>query len=213
MITPKSNNKAIALERELQALKAISTNGCLTTRCVGLWVYSANSEHVAINKVQQCLKRLELKKEVLKRTSVKGIAAWVLTRKGADRVNAALEGEGYRGYAHHGYDIGMLAWPRQMVVADHLAKKLKEPKTIGAVGAAGIRAGIGGPTLGDCDGFYFTENPSDRSTYTVTGVLAVLNAREGIQRKLKLLLKRNVKIDLVGDPCVVATLRKRTSVD
>jgi hypothetical protein len=209
--TPKKiSNKRIAAERELDCLKSIGTHGWLTTRYVGLSVWRDSSEHVAVNKSQLVLKRLEAKREVLKRPDcINGIAAWVLTKRGADRVNTILESEGLRGFAHHGHDVGLMEWSRTLLVVDYLTAKARTGKIAGVVGAAGIRAGIGGDSFKDCDGLYFSEDQNNPSAYTVVGVLGVTNARDGIQAKLKRLLKQNIKIDLAGDARIIATLRER----
>lgn len=196
--------------RELEVLKAIGLNGWLTTRLAGAWVWNDSNAHASTNRAQIVLARLLKKKEVAKRETMAGPTAWILTKSGADRVNVNLIAEGYeRGWAHHGYDAGTLNFVRHESLVDYLAAKLKEPGVLGAIGKAGLRAGIA-PGLEEADGAYIKSNFD--GGYTVVGVLSVTNAREGIQTKLKSLRTQKQVIDLAGDARIVATLRKRTSV-
>ena len=209
--TPVKSPKTIAAERELDGLQAIATNGWLTTRHLGLWVYRDSTEHVASNKASLLLKRLAYKKEVKKCDTCNGIAAWILTKRGAGRLNEILEARGANPYAHHGHDIGFLDWSRTITTVEHLVKQIRDKSklVVGAVGRAGIRSGEGGKQYADCDGFYFLDDSFFKDSYTVIGVLGITNAREGVQSKLRRLLAQNIKIDLAGDPRLVATLRER----
>lgn len=201
--------RELAAARELEALKALASCGWLTTRQVALWVWNTSSEHVAINKAQLVLKRLKEKKEVLARETEAGVTAWVLTKAGAEKVNVDLASGGYREWAHHGLDLGMFEYARTMTLNDFLARKMREESTRGAVGKAGLRAGLI-PALKDADGAYLIDN--GKGGYTVVGVLAVTNAREPLQAKYKALRSLSVKIDLAGDARLTATLRQRCAV-
>lgn len=207
--TKRPSVRAQAAERELEALKALASCGWLTTKQIALWVWINSSEHVAVNKAQLVLKRLKEKREVMARETEAGVTAWILTKGGAERVNVELEAAGYKGWAHHGLDLGMFEYGRTMTLNDFLAKKRREENVVAVVGKAGLRAGVI-KGLEEADGAYAKRN-SDGG-YTVVGVLAVTNAREALQAKYKALLRLNYQIDLAGDARLIATLRQRCAV-
>ena len=104
-----NTNRIRAVQTELEVLKALANCGWMSTRLIGRWVWGNSSDHVAINKAQLVLKRLSDQRQVLERGTPVGMKAWVLTKSGADRVNAELLAQGYsRGWAHHGYDLSTL---------------------------------------------------------------------------------------------------------
>lgn len=204
------NTRTTARARELEVLKCIGVNGWMLTRHIGLWVWNTSTEHTSINKAQLVLKRLLAMKYVARRETLNGISAWILTKNGADFVNACLIAEGYeRGWAHHGYDTGMLDYEHILTGVSYLTAKMREVGVAGAVGRAGLRAGLV-PALAECDGVYFKK--AKTGGYILVGVLAVTNAREGVQNKLKKLLADKHNIDLAGDARIIATLRKRITV-
>lgn len=207
----KPDVRTQARTRELEVLKALASVGWMTTRHVGLWVWVSSNQHVAINKATATLKRLEALKEVLRRhgdDTVIGVPVWVLTKRGADRLNVQLEADGYPGWAHHGYDTGLMDWTRTLTGTAYLCEKLRAGAA-GAIGGAGLRAGIV-PALAECDGAYFKLTKT--GSYTAIGVLAATNARVGIVAKLKKLLAHKLEIDLVGEPRITATVRRRAAV-
>ncbi|WP_338754852.1 hypothetical protein [Ralstonia sp. RRA.1] len=205
----KSNTREAGKAREIETLKAIGLCGWMTTRTIALWVYTDSTLHVATNKAQLVLKRLKLAEEVKSRKLANGYTAWILTRKGADRVNLELEAEGYeKGWAHHGYDAGTLDYVRHITTIEFLAQKRREQDIAGAVGKAGLRAGLV-PEFKECDGAYITYK---NGCYTVVGVLAITNARGAIVDKLRRLKAQKLKIDLAGEPRIIATVRRREVV-
>jgi hypothetical protein len=215
MSTPTTSKKpdvrAQARAREIEVLKALASTGWMLTRQVALWVWVGSTQHVAVNKASAVLKRLETAKEVLKRKgddTPTGVPVWVLAKRGAERLNAQLESDGFKGWAHHGYDVGLFEWSRTSLATDYLCDKLRAGAA-GAIGAAGLRAGIV-PALTGCDGAYF--KPNSMGSYTAVGVLAVTNAREGICDKLRKMQAHKLEIDLAGDPRTIATVRRRAAV-
>jgi hypothetical protein len=213
MSTPNTNNRTTARDRELQALSAVASMGWLITSHVGDWVYyDCKNKHVATNKAQETLKRLELKGLVFNRKddpdNHRGYSIWVLTKNGADFINEYFRAQNIRPYAHHGYDLGLLDQSYMIRLAEHLGDKLKAG-AVGAGGPAAIRAGLGGTDVKDCTGFYYVDNPFRKGTYTVTGVFSVSSARESTLAIHKRIAKTTIALDLLGDPLILAALRRR----
>src|SRR5471032_54960 len=166
-----TNTREQGLAREIEVLKCIGLNGWMITRHVGRWVWNTSTEHTAINKAQLVLRRLMTRGYIARRDTPSGIAAWILTRTGADFANACIIAEGYtRGWAHHGYDTGMLDYEHTLTGIEYLTARMREDGVSGAVGRAGLRAGLV-PPLAECDGVYLKK--AKTGGYIMVGVLAV----------------------------------------
>jgi hypothetical protein len=196
------NNKEKAAQNELEALKALANCGWLTTRLVGLWVWTDSTNHVAVNKAQLVLKRLAKKKQILERDTPVGMKAWVLTATGAERVNAELEAQGYsRGWAHHGYDLSTLHFQKQMTAVEYLIQQRKAGLAV--VGKAGLRAGLLPEKFKDFDAVTVNFDTS----YT-QGVLVIGNSNEAMQDRVAR-CEGTCDVHLIGDPIIIRGLRKK----
>jgi hypothetical protein len=197
-------SKDKASQNELEVLKGIANVGWLTTRLVAHWVWMDSREHVAVNKAQLVLRRLEEKGQVLARVTLAGPKAWVLTSAGAERVNDAAIQAGYaRGWAHHGYDISTMQHQKQLIVVSHLTKLRKAG--LAAVGKAGLRAGLVDARLVNLDGVAVDVNSGKR-----TGFLFVFNAAESTLARVAHFRKLGA-LELLGDPRIIRTIHRKLS--
>lgn len=198
-----NNNKFKAAQNEIEILKALANNGWMTTRLIALWVWNKSNEHVAVNKAQLVLKRLQNKRQIIARPTPVGTRAWILTSAGVDRINAALVEEGaHRGWAHHGYDLSTLHYRKQVDIIEYLIEKRKQGFDV--FGKAALRAGIVHELLGEFDAVIEYKN----SDY-IEGVLKVSNCAESTENRIARC--RNIcKTHLIGDPLVIKGLQKKT---
>jgi hypothetical protein len=196
------NTKAKASQNELELLKGLANLGWLTTRLAALWVWLDSSDHVAVNKAQLTLNRLERKGYVLCRTTLAGPKAWILTSAGAERVNDAMTQAGYaRGWAHHGYDISTNQYAKQMAVVGYLTALRKAG--LAAVGKAGMRAGLVGSHLASLDGV-----AADMKSGKWLGCLFVTNAAESTLARV-VHFRKLCALELLGDAQVVRTIQRK----
>lgn len=195
------NTQERGKQNELEVLKALANCGWMTTRLLALWVWSDSDLHTGINKARQVLARLEAARQVLRRDTLVGAAAWVLTAGGSQRVNDWLLAKGFsRGWAHHGYDLSTRMYAKHLAVIAHLAMKRKDG--LAAIGRAGIRAGLVGAEFADFDGVIVEVE----SRYT-KGVLYVSHCHDEIQQRAKR-LARICELDMIGEPQLIRRLQK-----
>ena len=106
METKKPSVREMSRQRELAVLRAIGLCGYLTTRLIALSVWRESTEHVARNKAQLMLVRMEKKGLVLKKAvaSQSMEHVWILTQRnetlllGRAGIRATLPNE------HHDFD-------------------------------------------------------------------------------------------------------------
>lgn len=196
------NTRKKAAENEIEVLKAIANCGWLTTNLVARWVWQESKTHTAVNKAQLVLKRLVEGNEVLERLAGTGVKAWVLTQKGADRVNADLLEKGFsEGWAHHGYDISSLHFLKQVQIVEYLIEKRREGLAV--VGKAGLRTALVDKKYAEFDAV----TVNFESGYTV-GVLVVSNQAESTISRVER-LEKVCKIELIGDSRIVKGVQKK----
>ena len=201
------NKRAIGKANEVAMLKTIANCGWTTAPLCADWTFPERTKNSRRTQGRVILKRLREAGLVKTRETFQAAEAYILTKKGADFVNTQLEADGYKGWAHHGNDLGVLEFNRHVLAIDYVAEKLRLKECAGAIGPAGLRAGIGGGI--DADAAYIMQNKN--GGYTVVGVLGITNAREAIQQKYKKLARKH-KIDLAGDARIIATLQRRIAV-
>lgn len=199
-----TNKREIARANELEALKAIALTGWLTTRLTGAWVWQNSATHSATVMAERTLKRLEKKGEVMRRDTPANVDAWILTKRGAARLNAKIVEDGYaRGWAHHGYEVGFLDYHRHVKAAEYLAEQKRKPEILGVIGRAGIRARIVDKDLNGLDGIII------RGDYTLTGILVITNSGDAMQKKARALAKNLTELIFVGDKIVTRQLLQK----
>lgn len=120
-----------ARQNELQLLLAVGLVGWLTTSQIAQWVWPDKERHAATNRAQETLKRLLTGKHIIRRKTVHGAWAYVLTHSGAARANEALRFD----LCRHGYDLSQLDIERQRLIVEYL---LARPEAI-RMGPAGVR--------------------------------------------------------------------------
>ena len=189
-----------ARENEIEMLRALASVGWLTPRLAGGWVWPLSTWHSSTNNAKSVLTRLEKRGFVLRRTvDHTGAQAWVLTRAGADAMNDALETEDvHTRWVHHGYDLSTKQVARHVALVEFLIEKRRAG--FGALGRTGLRAIR--PEYRNFDGAFFD------SDYTVTGVLVVGTASRKYCDWLRE-LRRNYRVQLIGDLRVVRTIESR----
>lgn len=198
---------------ELEALKALANCGLMSSRQLSNWVYPPGNGHTTKAKAQRLLARLEESGDILRRQvcapvpdviSSNKLIVWALTRGGADRANDNLEATGYRRWAHHGTDLGLMLSGRHNATVDFLTKRRAEGWA--TVGRAGIRAGVvSSGEFGECDGVIAKQ---DGECFYTKGVIAVDDSQESTQARVKRALKQTTAVILIGEPRIVAKLQK-----
>lgn len=200
--TKPTSNKIIGMRRESEMLRVMANYGWITARMGGLAVYTDNSETVAVNKSRTVLQRLKEKKEVLTRKTGVGTTAYVLTERGANRVNEELLQEGFsRGWAHHGLDLSTLHYEKQEVIVDYLNERKKRGMAV--IGKAGMRAGLIPEEFHVFDAVSVYLD----SDYT-EGLLVLGNCAEGTLDRI-LQAKKLCNVHLIADPLVIKGLEKK----
>lgn len=122
-----------ARRNEDQALQAIGLVGWLTTAQVAAWVWPTLSQHSARNRAAEVLARLTDRRHLMRRQSLTGTWAYLLTNAGAARATAAGD------LVHrHGYDLSQLDVYRQALIVTHL---LAQGDTL-KLGPAGVRGAV-----------------------------------------------------------------------
>lgn len=209
---PALSSRAVAREREQQVLLAIALCGYLTTRLVALWVWHASTEHVARNKAQLVLKRLEAERLVLRRAAQNGDGVWILGRAGAQALNDQREADGLPPLAQPGHDLGFTALERDKLAIERALglRQQSQAQERGVIGRAGLRAGIV-PGCLDCDAV-LVERDSDEQL-TVTAIVAAPDAREGLVKRVASICRRGLRVELAGQAKTVALLRKRIDAE
>ncbi len=206
METKKLSVRAISRERELDVLRMIGRCGYLTTRLIALSVWHLSSEHVARNKAQLMLLRLEKKGLVLK----KAVAAqsmehvWILTQRGADDINAQSD---ERAWARSGHDLGFTRLQQDKLVLGRGIEKIRasQNETL-LLGRAGIRA-VMPSEHHDFDAIFFDLPENSNPIYT--GLIAVVDARPSLVERIVRVKKIGVSIEYVGDEQIISMLLKR----
>lgn len=206
------SSRAVAREREQQVLFAIALCGYLTTRLVALWVWDTSTEHVARNKAQLVLKRLEAQRLVLRRLAQNGDVVWILGRAGAQMLNDRREAEGLPPLAQAGHDLGFTALERdKLAIAHALAvRQQSQAQERGVIGRAGLRAGIV-PGCLDCDAVLIERDSSE--ALTLTAIVAAPDARENLVKRVASIHQRGLRVELAGQAKTVALLRKRVAAE
>lgn len=123
-----------ARQNELQALLAVGLVGWLTASQIAAWVWAGKDRHTASNRAQETLKRLCTSGHILRRETMHGVYAYVLTHAGAARANEALRFD----LCRHGYDLSQLDRERQRLIVEYL---LMRKETI-RLGPAGVRGAV-----------------------------------------------------------------------
>jgi hypothetical protein len=127
-------NMLRARQVEDEALQAIGFVGWLTTAQVAAWVWPDSGQHSARNRAGEVLGRLLEQKLVLRRHTVLGAWAYLLTNSGAARANVALDLDVCR----HGYDLSQLDLYKQGAVVAYLLAQ----KGVYRMGPAGVRGAV-----------------------------------------------------------------------
>lgn len=216
-----------ARKHESEALEALANFGLLTSRQVGTWVFgSAGNENTRQAKTQRLLARLEKRGEIIRRgigqaMKVKQerdykpapgsqLVGWVLSQAGAERVNDALEDQGFERWAHHGRDLGLYSagTEKHRVVTDFGIAKEKEGCLV--FGKAALRAGvISKDRFGDCDAVVM--KPGSGGSYTTSAVVFIGDAYSSTLervRKLKSRVGADTELVLLGEPRWTKEVRK-----
>lgn len=202
--TPKTAYET-AREREIDILKAIASCGYLSTRLVALRVWLNSSEHVARNRAQLVLRRLEQKGLVLKKLSPHTGHLWILTRRGADEVNAYLSG---KKWARDGHDLGFTRLQKDQLVIERGIEMIKNSDHPSALfGRSGIRGALP-KEYQDCDAVFIE---LVEEVQTLTGLIAVVDARQSLVDRVVKLQKKTIALEFVGDEHLIWVLLKRVA--
>lgn len=206
METKKPSVREISRERELDVLRVIGLCGYLTTRLVAVGVWRQSTEHSARNKAQLMLLRMEKKGLVLKKVVVSQAMehVWILTKRGADELNAQADGEAW---ARDGHDLGFTKLQRDKLALGRGFEKVKESRYPSVLfGRAGIRARLPKGYV-DCDAVFVEVPEEDDCIYT--GIIAAVDARETLVKRVVTLKKKGLSLEFVGDEQIISMLLKR----
>lgn len=127
-------NMQRARQVEDEALQAIGFVGWLTTAQVAAWVWPDSGQHSARNRATEVLGRLLEQRLVLRRHTVLGAWAYLLTNSGAARANVAVDLDVCR----HGYDLSHLDVYKQGAVVAYLLAQ----NGVYRFGPAGVRGAV-----------------------------------------------------------------------
>ena len=208
METKKPSVRAISRERELAVLLMIGRCGYLTTRLIALSVWIKSSEHVARNKAQLMLMRMQKKGLVLKKVVASQAMehVWILTQRGADDINAQSD---ERAWARSGHDLGFTRLQQDKLALGRGIEKIRasQNETL-LLGRAGIRAVM--PSEHHDFDAIFLDLPED-SNPIYTGLIAVVDARPSLVERVVRVKKKmsGVSIEYVGDEQMISMLLKR----
>lgn len=195
------NTRLKGISNELEVLKALANCGWLTTNLLAQWVWCDSSLKTGINKAQQITRRLLLNGEILARVTLAGPKAWILTQRGALRINDSLVQLGFaKGWAHHGYAISTLQHLKQILVVQALIKYRVDG--FAAVGKAGIRAGLVSSKYLPLDGVVV----NIINGYTM-GLLYVSDRSPSTQDRVAK-LRSSCTLILIGEPRIVKVLSR-----
>lgn len=206
METKRPSVREISRDREIAVLRAIGWCGYLTTRLIALSVWQESTEHVARNKAQLMLVRMEKKGLVLKKVvpSQSTEHVWILTQRGADDINAQSEGNAW---ARNGHDLGFTRLQKDKLVLERgVAKSRASHHQHTLLGRAGIRAFLQKEYL-DFDAVFVDEPENSDPIYT--GLIAVMDARPSLVDRVVKLKNRGLTIEYVGDEQMISMLLKR----
>jgi hypothetical protein len=209
---PARSSRAIAHEREQQVLLAIALCGYLTTRLIALWVWDTSTEHVARNKTQLVLNRLEARRLVVRRLAQNGDVVWILGRAGAQMLNDQREADGLPPLAQAGHDLGFTAIEKDKLAIAHALelRNRSHAQERGVIGRAGLRAGIM-PDCLDCDAVLIERD--DKGVLKVTAIMAAPDARETLVKRVASIQQRGRCVELAGEQKTVVLLRKRVAAE
>ena len=202
----KPSVREISRRRELDVLRVIGLCGYLTTRLIALGVWRKSTEHVARNKAQLMLVRMEKKGLVIKKSVASQSLehVWILTKRGADELNTQSDGEPW---ASDGHDLGFTRLQRDKLALGRGFEKVKESHHASVLlGRAGIRTKLP-KWYGDCDAV-FVEVP-DEEACIYTGLIAAVDARQSLVERVVTLKKRGLPLEFVGEEQTISVLLKR----
>lgn len=188
-------NMQRARQVEDEALQAIGFVGWLTTAQVAAWVWPDSGQHSARNRATEVLGRLLEQKLVLRRHTVLGAWAYLLTNSGAARANVALDLDVCR----NGYDLSHLDVYKQGAVVTYLLAH-KGVYRMGPAGARGaVRCGFAEvDTLRQADALIW-----DSSLCGWVAAIVVRSLHTELLAKARRLRRVAERVDLLGPPGIV----------
>lgn len=131
---------------------------------------------------------------------------WILTKRGADELNAQSEGDSW---ARDGHDLGFTRLQKDKLVLERGIEKIKKNHLQSALlGRAGIRAKLPSEYR-DCDAV-FVEIQKDNAPVP-TGLIAVLDARQSLVDRVLKLQKQGLNLEFVGNDKTIGLLLKRVA--
>jgi len=207
----KTTNKQKSEHNKLEVLKAIATNGWMTTALCGAWQWANSSKKVADHKAGQIIKKLQEAGLVIERKTPEQISAWVLTHAGAEVVNAHFEENGISEWARHGYDIVPSYHVRHAKVVEYMIQAGKEGLAVmGNARIRSLRAKQKKDKVEEEKIFpVFDAVTVDLASDYTTGVLIVGNCGESTQERIRKCRKHVNEIQLIGDPRTIRGLQRQ----
>lgn len=189
-------NMQRARQVEDEALQAIGFVGWLTTAQVAAWVWPASGQHSARNRATEVLGRLLEQKLVLRRHTVLGAWAYLLTNSGAARANVAADLDVCR----HGYDLSHLDVYKQGAVVAYLLAQEKGVYRMGPAGVRGaVRCGfVEVDTLRQADALTWSSE-----LHGWVAAIVVRSLHTDLLAKARRLRKVAARLDLLGPPGIV----------
>lgn len=190
-------NMQRARQVEDEALQAIGAVGWLTTAQVAAWVWPASGQHSARNRAGEVLGRLLEQKLVLRRHTVLGAWAYLLTHSGAARANVAMDLDVFR----HGYDLSHLDLYKQSAVVTYLlAHKGEGVYRMGPAGVRGaVRCGfVEVDTLRQADALTWSSE-----LHGWVAAIVVRSLHTDLLAKARRLRGVAARLDLLGPPGIV----------
>ena len=202
------NTKTRAKELEIEVLRVIAVCGYLTTRLIALAVWLNSSEHVARNRAQLVLIRLEKKRLVLKKASQSGERIWILTKNGADELKATFKEESWS-WAKDGHDLGFTRIQKDKLALERAIQKMRESTRVcGFLGRAALRAGMS-KHYQDCDAVFIDFDEHDEMAQT--GLVTVVDARASLVERVVKMKSEGLTLEFVGDAHLIGVLLKRVA--
>ena len=197
-------NEQKARDNENELLLAVATCGHLPTKLIARWVWQKSPEKSALRKAGEVLRRLEEQGYVLRRKTLDCVATWVLTKTGAERLNAKLLEQGGWAWAHHGYDLAFYDYVQRNECSAALLKA-REEGAIAVVGKAGLRLGAvkGSEKFKGLDGLIIGRD------YTTVGLFVVRNAQPSTLSKIRTLKEQGHAVRLICEPGLARLIYQR----
>lgn len=188
-------NTVKARRNEDQVLQAVGLVGWLTTAQVAAWVWPANDAHSARNRAAEVLGRLLERRLLMRRQTVLGTWAYLLTNAGAARATAGSDL-----VFRHGYDLSLLDAHRQALIVTYLLEQDFARK----LGPAGVRGAVRSELLEE--GSFLLQADAlcwDPDEAQWVAAIVVRSLHPDVQAKARRLRQAGARLQLLGSTFMV----------